>query len=155
MHRRAILLSAATVLVAGLGMWRATAAEEVKKAPDVAGKWSGTWGVYNPADQGKENAKPSPYQRAQLKLDCNVELKDGKWQATFEGECGRPYKYTIKMLGRQAGSAVLFQGTADLGPEDGGVYDWIGKATDKEFVGFYTSQKYTGTFQLTRPKPAN
>jgi len=34
---------------------------------------------------------------------------------------------------------VLFKGTADLGPKDGGVYDWIGRATEKEFVGFYTS----------------
>jgi len=30
-------------------------------------------------------------------------------------------------------------GTAGLGPKDGGVYDWIGRATEKEFVGFYTN----------------
>ena len=30
--------------------------------------------------------------------------------------------------------------------------DWIGRATDKEFVGFFTSAYYTGTFNLTRAK---
>jgi hypothetical protein len=89
-----------------------------------------------------------------MRLDCKVEMEQpGKWLATFEGECGRPYKYTVKMLGRQAGEVVLFQGTADLGKEDGGVYDWIGRATEKEFVGFYTSAKYAGTFTLKRPAP--
>ena len=43
------------------------------------------------------------------------------------------------MEGRAAGKTVLFKGTADLGPKDGGVYDWIGRATEKEFVGFYTN----------------
>jgi hypothetical protein len=56
------------------------------------------------------------------------------------------------MDGRQAGAVVLFKGTTDLGPKDGGVYDWIGRATDKEFVGFYTSAKYSGAFRLTRKK---
>ena len=49
-----------------------------------------------------------------------------------------------------AGSAVLFKGTADLGPKDGGVYDWIGRADDKEFVGFFTSGFYTGVFTMTK-----
>jgi hypothetical protein len=77
-----------------------------------------------------------------------------------EGECGRPYKYTIKMEGRQAGAVVLFKGTTDLGEKDGGVYgqkdggvyDWVGRATDKEFVGFYTIAHYMGVFQLARTK---
>jgi hypothetical protein len=115
--------------------------------PSIVGKWSGTWGPLAPAGEPKAR-----YSQAQMKLDCSVEQKDGKWQATFEGECGRPYKYTIKMEGRQAMNSVLFKGTADLGPKDGGVYDWIGRANEKEFVGFYTSAGYTGTFTLTRPK---
>ena len=86
-----------------------------------------------------------------MALDCRVVAADPKtWEATFWGDCGRPYKYTIKMLGRQAGDVVLFKGTVDLGPKDGGVYDWIGKATPKKFIGFYTSRKYTGTFELAR-----
>jgi len=47
---------------------------------------------------------------------------------------------------------VLVNGTTDLGEKDGGVYDWIGRATDKEFVGFYTNAHYTGVFSLNREK---
>jgi hypothetical protein len=87
-----------------------------------------------------------------MRLDCAVVRKGDSWQATFEGECGRPYKYTIKMDGRQAGEVVMFKGTTDLGEKDGGVYDWIGRATGKEFIGFYRSAKYAGVFRLTRKK---
>ncbi len=124
------------------------AAQEKPQAgalPNVAGEWTGTWGPYAPQTQGATDK-----QRKEMRLDCSVVRKDGSWQATFEGECGRPYKYTIKMEGRQAGDVVLFKGTTDLGEKDGGVYDWIGRATDKEFIGFYTSAKYSGVFRLSR-----
>ena len=123
------------------------------KAPAVVGKWTGTWGVYAPPALKPESpaAPKKAYTDQQRQMDCTVEaLPDGKWQATFEGECGRPYKYTIKMLGRQAGDVVLFSGSADLGEMDGGVYDWIGRASGKDFVGFFTSRGYTGTFRLAR-----
>ena len=101
-------------------------------------------GAHPPSD-----AVVVPYPPPPAKVE---ELPDGKWQATFEGECGRPYKYTIKMQGRQAGSVVMFQGSADLGEKDGGVFDWIGRANDKEFIGFFTSKGYTGVFRMTRAK---
>ena len=56
------------------------------------------------------------------------------------------------MEGRLVGGVVMFKGTADLGPRDGGVYDWIGRANNDEFVGFFTSAAYTGVFSMTRPK---
>jgi hypothetical protein len=56
------------------------------------------------------------------------------------------------MEGKQSGRAVMFKGSADLGPQDGGVYDWIGRATATEFIGFYTSGSSTGTFSLSRVK---
>jgi hypothetical protein len=112
--------------------------------PGIAGDWTGTWGTYSPA-QGT-----TPPKDMCKSLTAKVENKDGAWLAMFEGDCGRPYKYNIKMEGRQVGKVVLFKGTVDLGPQDGGVYDWIGKASDKEFVGFFTSAFYTGTFNLTR-----
>lgn len=114
--------------------------------PNVVGDWIGSWGPMNPA-------KSTGLSKEQCKaLECKVVLKDNVWHATFEGECGRPYKYTISMEGRQAGAVVLFKGTVDLGEKDGGVYDWVGRATDKEFVGFYTSAHYTGAFELSRRK---
>ena len=86
-------------------------------------------------------------------MTCKVtKVAEGKWEAVFEGNAGRPYKFVIKMPGRQVGAVAMFSGTTDLGEKDGGVYDWIGRATDKEFIGFFTSQGYTGSFRLTRPE---
>jgi hypothetical protein len=126
-----------------------TTSQTKPPAPEISGDWTGTWASYNPAQGGS-----SPKDLCK-KLDAKVELKDGLWQAVFEGDCGRPYKYSIKMEGRQVGKVVLFRGTTDLGEKDGGVFDWIGRANDKEFVGFFTSAFYTGVFTMARPvKPA-
>lgn len=159
---------AAAVLALVGGVTAVRSAEKVPvKPPMVEGTWTGTWGPYippRPAEATKpgEAVKPAPeaegkkrsaYTPMQMRLDCKVTmLSNGEYGATFEGECGRPYKYTIKMNGRQAGGSVLFKGTTDLGEQDGGVYDWIGRATDKEFLGFYTSASHAGTFILTRAK---
>jgi hypothetical protein len=111
---------------------------------DIAGNWTGTWSNFNPA---QTTSQPNV---VCAKLDAKVALMNGVWEATFEGDCGRPYKYSIKMEGRQTGNAVLFKGTVDLGQADGGVYDWIGRATNSDFVGFYTNAFSTGFFNLKR-----
>jgi len=155
---RAVSIVAAVVVVCAV--WRIAGAQEAARAAkrpaapaNVAGAWTGDWGMYSPPPKSgeiPEAVKKHMYPDACKQMDCVVEkMADGKFQATFEGECGRPYKYTIKMMGRSAGGSVLFQGSADLGEKDGGVFDWIGRATDKEFVGFFTSQGYTGTFRLS------
>lgn len=113
--------------------------------PDVAGEWTGVWSAYNPAQGGG-----SPKELCKNLSAKIVPGKDNTWEAVFEGDCGRPYKYTIKMEGRQVGKVVMFKGTTDLGAKDGGVYDWIGRANEKEFIGFFTSSFYTGTFNLSR-----
>jgi hypothetical protein len=137
-----ITLTSIAVL-AGIGL--VMAAKDPEVIPNVTGKWAGTWGLIDP-ETGEKAEK-----RAQLTLECEVVRdENGAWRATFEGECGRPYKYTIEMEGRQAGDAVLFKGTTDLGEEDGGVYDWIGRATGEQFIGFYTNPKYVGLFIMTR-----
>jgi hypothetical protein len=114
--------------------------------PEIVGKWSGTWSSFNPAQataQPKEVCK---------QLDADVVRNGDAWVATFEGDCGRPYKYKISMNGRPVGGVVLFTGTVDLGAQDGGVFDWVGRATNGEFIGFYTSAYATGFFTLTRAK---
>ena len=144
--RRFSVLSLAAVVIVSVGI--AFSPQGKSAPPKVMGKWTGMWGPYS-----SDPAIASRYSAAQKQIDCEVVvLPNGDWQATFEGECGRPYKYTIKMLGRQAADAVLFKGTTDLGEKDGGVYDWIGRATEQGFVGFFTSAKYAGTFTLARPK---
>jgi hypothetical protein len=141
-----LLITAAVGAAAAPATAPADGPAQAPKPPAVAGAWTGVWGPFSPAlgaTLDKDKCK---------QLDCQVVLKDGVWQATFEGECGRPYQYTIKMEGRQAGGAVMFKGTVDLGEKDGGVYDWIGRASEQEFVGFYTSARYTGAFRLARVK---
>jgi hypothetical protein len=130
-------------LIIGIGLAQSPGTPE---RPDIAGEWTGTWATYSPA-QGAV-----PPKDICKSLGCKVTYKDGVWEATFEGDCGRPYKYTIKMEGRQVGKVVMFKGTTDLGVKDGGVFDWIGRATEKEFVGFFTSGYYTGVFNLSRAK---
>ena len=140
------LACAFALLVCALASASAQAVPQTQTAPDVSGEWTGVWSAYNPA-------QPAVPPKEQCKsLTAKVTKKDSAYQATFEGDCGRPYKYSITMEGRAAGKTVLFKGSADLGPQDGGVYDWIGRATDKEFVGFYTNAYYTGVFVLARPK---
>ena len=112
--------------------------------PTINGTWVGTWSAYNPA------RATTPPKELCAKLTATITQKGEVWQAVFEGDCGRPYKYSIAMEGRLAGGAVMFKGTADLGAQDGGVYDWIGRADNNEFVGFFTSAFYTGVFTMTR-----
>lgn len=141
------LLSLLTLfLIAGVSVsaQQAAAAPAQPQTPDISGTWTGTWGIYSPAKG------TTPPQDICKTLVAKVTLKDGVWLADFEGDCGRPYKYSIKMEGRQIGKSVMFKGTTDLGASDGGVFDWIGRATDKEFIGFFTSAGYTGTFNLTK-----
>ena len=115
--------------------------------PDINGDWTGTWTSFNPA---QATAQP---QELCKKLDASV-VRDGEsWLATFEGDCGRPYKYKITMKGRLVGSVVMFTGTVDLGQQDGGVFDWVGRATGGEFIGFYTSGYSTGYFNMKRKQP--
>jgi hypothetical protein len=121
---------------------------EGKPAPNVIGQWTGIWWTHPAAPMA-----PKGYDKeCKRRLDCTVVQDDKLWQATFEGECGRPYKFTVKMDGRKAGEAVLFKGTTDLGEENGGVFDWIGRATGQEFVGFFTSAAQVGEFRLERKR---
>lgn len=108
------------------------------------GRWTGTWSAFNPAEAA------TPPKEQCKSLGAVITREGDAWKAVFEGDCGRPYSYSITMEGRQVGPVVMFKGTVDLGPKDGGVYDWVGRATDRQFIGFYTSAYATGTFSLTR-----
>src|SRR5262245_55069668 len=85
-------------LCLGVGFSRGDAPQNgPAKPPEVVGKWTGDWGAFDPA-------KGIALDKAKCKvLDCEVVLKHPPagnpapaalvWEATFEGECGRPYKY--------------------------------------------------------------
>src|SRR5258707_522063 len=95
------------LLTAGLCV--AQTPKQPASGPDISGEWTGTWSSYSPA----QGATPPKEQCAHM--TAKVALENGVWQATFEGDCGRPYKYNIKMEGRAAGKSVMFKGSADLG----------------------------------------
>jgi hypothetical protein len=109
--------------------------------PNVTGDWTGTWWPLVPIPQAV----------ACKRLDCSVAHSAAAWQATFDAQCDQAYTFAITMEGRQAGEAVLFRGATDLGAQ-GGVFDWIGRATETEFMGFFTSSHYVGQFRLERTR---
>ena len=149
MTKRVALISLLMVLVAGLVIAQerqGRGGRGPQQPLDIAGSWTGTWSNFNPA---QASSQPNV---VCAKLDAKVAMVNGVWEATFEGDCGRPYKYTITMDGRLVDGAVMFKGSVDLGAQDGGVYDWIGRAVESDFVGFYTSAASTGVFSLTRAK---
>ena len=137
-------ITCAFVVLTTLAIGAQTGGRQAPTPPDLTGQWSGTWSAYNPA------RATTPPKEMCAKLTATIARKGDVWEAVFEGDCGRPYKYQITMEGRAAGASVMFKGTTDLGPKDGGVFDWIGRADGKEFVGFFTSAAYTGVFSLTR-----
>jgi hypothetical protein len=142
MQRRVVIFVLAVVI--GSVTASAQRGQGPQTPPDINGSWTGTWSAFNPARAS------APPKELCAKLTASISQKGEVWHAVFEGDCGRPYKYSITMEGRAAGAAVMFKGTADLGPKDGGVYDWIGRADGKEFIGFFTSGAYTGVFSMTR-----
>ncbi len=74
------------------------------QAPDVTGEWTGTWSSYNPA-------QPAVPPKEQCKtLTAKVAKKGDGYEATFEGDCGRPYRYAITMEGRAARQDGALQG---------------------------------------------
>ena len=146
MSRRSVVLGVLVMVMAWSPIGAAQRGRGPQGPPDIVGKWTGTWNYLNPAQttaQPKELCK---------KLDADVVRNGDKWTATFEGDCGRPYKYKVSLDGRSVGNVIMFQGTVDLGAQDGGIFDWIGRATGTEFIGFYTSASATGSFNLTRVK---
>ena len=106
--------------------------------PD-ASYWSGTWQTEGNQEYGGE-------------LSCIAErVDDQTWRAEFTGYCGREFAYEVTMAGKRDGKKVVFAGSADLGDEDGGLYDWTGEIDDDQFTGkYFSSAGKRGGFTMTR-----
>jgi hypothetical protein len=143
---RGLVIALLVVVTSTIAQAQAGRGRGPQGPPEITGAWTGTWSAFNPARAS------TPPQEQCAKLTASIARKGDTWEAVFEGDCGRPYKYSITMEGRLVGNVVMFKGSADLGQRDGGVYDWIGRAVGDEFVGFYTSAAYTGVFSMTRAK---
>jgi hypothetical protein len=103
---------------------------------NTALRWTGTWKAQEPGHAGE--------------LFCVArQLDEQNWKATFSGYCNRQFLYEIEMKGRKDGDKVVFEGQADLGEKDGGVYRWTGHLAGDAFVGQYTSASgKKGEFQM-------
>ncbi len=102
-------------------------------------EWSGTWKSEGRGPGGK--------------LECVVIPGDDElWRATFTGYCNREFAYKVRMDGRKKAKTIFFQGQADLGEADGGVYTWTGQISGDTFVGFYSGAKgrKAGNFSMRR-----
>lgn len=102
-------------------------------------QWSGTWQYDGDIDYGGD-------------LHCIAKrLDEQNWRAQFTGNCGKDFSYKVTMNGSTEGDAVLFTGEADLGDEDGGLYQWTGRMESDKFTGKYGSATgKTGTFLMTK-----
>ena len=102
-------------------------------------RWAGTWQKDDDPNYGGD-------------LHCTVkQVDDQNWQARFTGYCGRQFAYEITMEGRGEGDTVLFKGEADLGEQDGGLYQWTGRIERDAFAGQYVSSTgKKGSFAMSR-----
>jgi hypothetical protein len=96
---------ALAALIVGIGLSSGASAQRGAAGntapPDIVGKWTGTWSSYDPAPAA------TPPREHCAKLDATIVLEAGVWKAAFEGDCGRPYKYSIQMEGKQSGRAGI------------------------------------------------
>ena len=107
-------------------------------APQVTGKWMGTWESAGHKGHGGG-------------LNCEaIEAGPQKWAATFTASYGPTKSYQVKLEGKLVDGAVIFGGTVDLGKADGGNFTWTGKATATAFTGKYEGGGDTGTFAMVR-----
>jgi hypothetical protein len=108
-------------------------------APNVSGKWVGTW------TSGKDKSHGGA-------LSCEATEKNkNEWEAVFTAEYGKTSKYNVLLKGKPEGDKVAFGGKVDLGKEPGGgVFTWTGRATETEFTGEYEGGGDTGSFKMTR-----
>ena len=112
---------------------------QAKYAPNVAGKWTGSWeSIKNKGNGGAVNCDA-------------VEKSENEWAAVILAEYGPEMKFNISLSGVREEDKVVFDGKLDLGEEQG-VYTWEGIATATEFSGTYKGPGENGVFKMTRVK---
>lgn len=109
-------------------------------APDLGGRWSGTWSSSHNGHNGPMNAT---FER----------IDSQHYQVQFNGRFWKliPFKYTavLTVTGVDAHGRVLLAGSHRLGPVLG-TFSYNAWATDTQFVAGYCSEKDHGQFSLTR-----
>jgi hypothetical protein len=117
---------------------KAAKPKDVKAAPAIEGKYEGRWESEGHKGHGGG-------------LTCEVKKSStNEWAAVFTAEFGKTKSYNVNLKGKPDGDKVVFGGQVDLGKDDGGVFTWKGKATDKEFNGEYEGGGDKGSFKMAR-----
>jgi hypothetical protein len=137
------LLPCLALLAAGCSTfnrdWKRAAAEPIS-APDIQGRWEGTWR----SDVNGHNGQ----------LRCLISAQgEGKYQARFYATYRRilHFAYPVILEVQRTNEIFRFKGEADLGWLAGGRYDYEGQATSTNFLSTYRSHHDHGIFRMTRP----
>ena len=84
------ILAVAIVAISVSADARAQRGRGPQAPPEIAGKWTGTWSSFNPA---QATTQPKELRK---QLDAEIVRNGDVWVATIEGDCGRHYKYKIQ-----------------------------------------------------------
>ena len=119
-----------------------TAAAVVLSAPDLAGRWTGTWSSQSTGHQGPMTAE-----------FCRV--NDSQYAVSFTGKfCAIiPFRYKATLNAKHnPDGSVQLSGSRHLGLLFG-TFRFQGTVTDNRFQATYCSKDDTGNFRLTRQCP--
>ncbi len=107
----------------------------------VSGYYAGDWYGPNP-------------EKSLGTLNCTTTATGpDSWDALFAATFGDYGEYEVPLEGRREEGKVVFGGTVDLGPADGGAYEWSGEIIGDDFNGTYTSKFISGSFRMKRSDP--
>ncbi len=125
--------------------WR-QASQTVYPTNTMAGPWEGSWRSEVTAHHDQ--------------LRCLVAQEtNGVFSARFHAQYKKLFRfsfsYTVRLAAQLRDRKCHFEGEADLGWYAGGIYRYRGFATATNFFSSYESKYDHGTFQMTRPRPAN
>jgi len=138
--RMLLLVGCLSLALAGC---KSTPKSEAVAAPHAPSFWVGTWSTQAKGVAGELHASIKPT------------AEPGSYEAVFAGTCGQAFLYELTLPGAAHGDVLHFEGDVDLGPEDGGVYGWVGAVIGDTFIGEYRNARYkAGSFKMTRATQA-
>ena len=119
--------------------WKA-AAKNPPVAGSVEGRWEGTWRTDND-------------HHGRLRCVLTKQSED-QWRASFHAKFLKIFSYAhaATLRGRETNGVVELRGEAALPKFGGGLYTYEARVTTNEFFSTYTSKKYRGTYEMTRPE---
>ncbi len=142
-----LMLAAGAMVLSGCSSyerdWEAAVAKPLP-TNDITGPWKGTWKSDMNQHTGGLRAIVTKEEDGSYYVRYKATYDLIFIPVTFEHDA------TLKANVRDG--AVYFEGSQDLGWLAGGVYEYTGHATNKDFVSKYKSKGDHGAYSLKRPK---